>query len=120
MMFFPCVVFGLAADMQIIFSTYKYKPIAFAKMPYPCVRPLMLSLGIISFLLSLITYVFCILVFGGLNRDSDLRTVMFILLMVKAISWSPFLGMEMYDMIFEHVYHDVKFQLNVIKPANSS
>ena len=62
-------MFGLAADLQIIVSTYQYKPIAFAYMPYSCTRPFMLSLGIASFVLSLVTYVFCLMVFGGLNAD---------------------------------------------------
>ena len=44
---------------------------------------------------------------------------MFVLLIIKAIGWSPFLGMELYDTIFEQIYHDVNFQINVIKPANS-
>lgn len=34
---------------------------------------------------------------------------MFVLLIVKAVCWSPFLGMELYDTIFEQIYHDVQF-----------
>jgi len=76
----------------------------------------MLGLGYLSILLSIVTYIFCILVFGQLVSDKSIRTILFILFICKAATWSPFLGMEFYDMIFEHVYHDVQFQLNVIKP----
>ena len=69
MLFLPCVIFGLAADVQIIVSTYKYKPIALSKMPNPTIRPLMLAIGVISLLLSLLSFVFCLLVFGGFNSD---------------------------------------------------
>ena len=78
-------------------------------MPHKCVQPLMLFLGFASLALSIVTYVLCILVFGQFAQDSVSRTTLFILIMVKAGTWSPFLGMEYYDMIFEHLYHDVQF-----------
>ena len=43
---------------------------------------------------------------------------MFACFLAKAITWSPFLGIEMYDTLFEHIYHDVQFQVNVIKPRS--
>lgn len=38
----------------------------------------------------------------------------FICLSVKACAWSPFIAVEYYDTIFEHVYHDVSWMLNPI------
>ena len=76
-------------------------------MPYSWVRPVMLALGVMSLFMSLVSYAFCILVFGG--YDKTLRNVMFAAFIVKAVTWSPFLGMEMYDTIFEQIYHDVNF-----------
>lgn len=64
MMFFPCVAFSLAADVQIIVSTLQYKPIAFAKMPFGWIRPVMLFLGALSLALTVVTFIVCIVVFG--------------------------------------------------------
>jgi hypothetical protein len=36
---------------------------------------------------------------------------------IKAVCWSPFLGWEFYDLIFEHIYLDVQYQLNQIRPG---
>ena len=109
MMFLPCVLFGLAADVQMIVSTFQYRPIAMSKMPNKCIRPLMLGIAFLSLILSLVAFFFCFLVFGGINADEHIRQTMYVLFLIKAISWSPFLGMELYDTVFEQVYHDVQF-----------
>ena len=68
LIFLPCVTFGLAADIQIIVSTCKYKPVAFVDMPYRHTRGFMLVLACLSLAQTVCTYVFCFLVFGGMNE----------------------------------------------------
>ena len=89
-------------------------------MPCRSARPLLLTVGVMSLLMTLIAYIFCILVFGGLNKDPKVREMVFVCFIVKAITLSPFLALEYYDTLFEQIYHDVQFQLNVIKPGTSS
>ena len=79
----------------------------------------MLALGGASLLMSIATCVFCFLIFGHLSEDPNVRKVLYICFIAKALTWSPFLGAEYYDTLFEHVYHDVQYQLNVIKPYTS-
>ena len=67
----------------------------------------MMSLGIASLIMSIVNALFYIFVFGGLANNQDIREWMLISFIVKAITWSPFLGIEMYDMLFENIYHDV-------------
>ena len=105
-------------DIQIIVSTYGYKPVAFSKLVHPWARSFFLVMGFLSLATTLIAYVFCLLVFGGF--EPSLRGPLFVLFLVKAITWSPFIGLEYYDMLLEQIYHDVQFQLNVIKPYNNS
>ena len=106
-MFFPCVTFGLAADVQIIVSAHGYKPVAFSSMPHRWTRPLVLALGYISLATSILTYVISLVVFGGI--DGSLRRLAFWCFIIKAFTYSPFMGLEFYDTLFEHIYHDVQF-----------
>jgi len=106
-MFLPAVTFGLMIDIQIIVSTYSYKPVAFKDLPYRHTRIFVLIIGYASLILSLVAYVFCLLVFGGLNKDRVIRQSVFVIFIVKGLTWSPFLGMEFYDTLFEQIYHDV-------------
>ena len=116
LVFLPCATFGIAADIQIIASVWKYKPVAFSDLPYKCTRGLLLVIGISTLAVSMVTYGFCLLVFGGLSDDPDIRQWLFIIFIIKAMTWSPFIGLELYDTLFEQIYHDVQFQLNVVKP----
>ena len=108
-MFLPCLTFGLMIDIQIIVSTYRYKPISFRTLPYRNTRVIMLVLGFLTLMMSLTAYVFCLLVFGGLNQNPKMREMVFACFIVKAFTWSPFLAMELYDTLFEQIYHDVQF-----------
>ena len=74
-------------------------------MPYKWIKPFMLSLGVFSLLMSLVSYFLCMMVYSG--SYDDLRPIWFGCLLVKALTWSPFLGIEFYDTIFEHIYYDV-------------
>ena len=62
LLFIPCVTFGLVVDVQIIQSTRKYKPIAFTDLPFRAARGIMLAIGVLSLLMSLASYTFCIFV----------------------------------------------------------
>ena len=97
----PCVTFCISVDFQIILSTYRYRPVAFTKPPYKCSRYLMLTLGCFSLLMSLLAYIFCFMVFGGLDNNTDMRVLVFCFLIIKALSWSPFTALEVYDTLFE-------------------
>ena len=119
LIFLPCVLFGIAADVQIIVSTHTYKPIAFTGMPFRGARFCLLAIGAVSLVVSVAVITISFLVFGGISHDPNLRRVCFIAFMIKALTWSPFLALEFYDTLFEQIYHDVMFQLNVIKPYNS-
>ena len=120
LIFLPCICFGFMVDIQIIVSTFNYKPIAFEKLPFQHARTLMLVVAFITLFMSIITFAFCLLVFGGINSDPDVRTMAFVCIFVKGMTWSPYLGHELYDTVFEQIYHDVQFQLNVIKPGGSN
>lgn len=39
------------------------------------------------------------------------------MMMLKAFTWSPFIGWEYYDLLFEHLYMDTQYQLNQIRPG---
>ena len=90
-------------------SVKQYQPISFNAMPYRCVKPFLIIIGIISFLMSIISYVFCIYVFGGYATGQQARSMMFTAFIAKSVCWAPFCGMEFYDTFFEQIYHDVKF-----------
>ena len=75
-------------------------------------------LAYLSLVTTILTYVFCIIVFGDVNDNATTRKWCFSIFIIKAIIWSPYVGLEYYDMCFEHLYHDVQFQLNVVKPYN--
>ena len=109
LVFFPCVTFGLAADVQIIVSAHEYKPVAFSAMPHRWTRPLVLTLGYVSLLTSILTYVICLVVFGGIDSAESLRRLVFWCFIIKAFTYSPFMGLEFYDTLFEQIYHDVQF-----------
>ena len=81
---------------------------AFSARPYECTRYFMLILGILSLVMSLVAYAFCLLVFGGLDDRRDMRTYVFGSFIVKAFTWSPFLAIEFYDTLFEQIYCEVQ------------
>ena len=105
--FLPTAIFFIAADVQILIETYKYKPVAFSKMPFRFTHKFMIMLAYFSLLITILSYIFCIIVFGAINPSPALRKWCFTLFIIKAIAWSPFVGLEYYDMCFEHLYHDV-------------
>ena len=99
LMFLPAIFCGLMVDIQVIFSTYKYKPVAFSKLVHPWARTVYLIIGFVSLASTLISFTFCIVVFGGFN--TSLRVVVFVAFIVKAVCWSPIIGLEYYDTVLE-------------------
>ena len=79
----------------------------------------MLVIGTVSLLVSIMSYIFCIYVFGGLSTGPQARKMVFASFICKSVCWAPFVGIEYYDTFFEQIYHDVKFQLNVVRPDGS-
>ena len=73
-------------------------------MPFKGARIIMMSIGIASLIMSIVNAFFYIFVFGGLANNQDIREWMLISFIAKAVTWSPFLGIEMYDMLFENIY----------------
>lgn len=73
LVFLPLVFFCLAADAQVIMETHKYKPVAFSGMPYRYTHTLMKALSYFSMVLTVLTYIFCLLVFGDINTSDKLR-----------------------------------------------
>lgn len=69
----------------------------------------MLVLAFLSLAQTICTYAFCFLVFGGLSDDPKFRHWVYASFIAKALTWSPYLGMELYDTLFEQIYYDVKF-----------
>ena len=79
----------------------------------------MLVIGTVSLLVSIMSYIFCIYVFGGFATGPQARKMVFASFICKSVCWAPFVGIEYYDTFFEQIYHDVKFQLNVVRPDGS-
>lgn len=75
-------------------------------------RIFMLIVGTFSLLMTVALILFSFLAFTPIVNVPKFLQVFFICLCVKAITWSPFIGMEFYDIIFEHLYHDVSWMLN--------
>lgn len=99
-MFLPFLTFGLTVDLQIIVSTLRYKPVAFSDMPYAWLRPTLLALGITTLLLSIVSYIICFMMYG-LDKGAQYGPTLFVLFLLKGLTWSPFTGMELYDTLFE-------------------
>ena len=76
----------------------------------------MMVIGVLSLAMDIVCYLCCIVVFGGLSNTEKTKGILFSCFVIKSVLWSPFVGMEYYDTFFEQIYHDVKFQLNVIRP----
>lgn len=101
LMFSPCLIFGLMVDLQILESIIRYEPVAFSEIPHRAIKPILISLGLISLITSLLSIILAIFVFGNLTSEPTWRKTIFSTLMFKAITWSPFFGIELYDTFFE-------------------
>jgi hypothetical protein len=117
-MFIPCMVFGLLCDVEILVQTFRYKPTAFKHTITYC-KQLLLVVGFASLVMSTVLIVFSFLAFTPVITPSFFLQWFFICLIMKAVCWSPFIAIEMYDTVFENIYIDVNFQLNPIKPKKA-
>ena len=73
LIFFPSVVFVIMVDAQILYSIKKYEPVAFNDVPYRWSKPMMLFIATISLMMTVVCYIFCIIVFGGLSNNTHTR-----------------------------------------------
>lgn len=119
MLFIPAMVFGLLCDVEIIVQVFRYQPIAFKETPRFC-REILLVTSILSFLMSGALILFSFLAFTPVISPVQFLKIFFSCLVIKAVTWSPFIALEIYDTIFENVYFDVQWQLNPIEPGKAS
>ena len=92
-----------------------YKPKSFIDLPYKHIRSIALFVAYGSLIASIIAIVLSYLTFAALAYK-NLEWV-YIMMLIKAVTWSPFVGWEYYDLIFEHLYMDTQYQLNQIRPG---
>ena len=78
-------------------------------MPFTWLKQFMIGLAITNLAMTVLCYIFCIIVFGGINNSHEMRRLCFAFLSIKAALMTPFIGLEYYDTMFEHIYHDVQF-----------
>jgi hypothetical protein len=118
-MFVPSMAFCILIDTEILIQCYQYKPVAFTKPPKYSIQILM-AIGIVSLAVSAVLFFFSFLAFTPLVTPPQMLLWFFVTLMVKAVAWSPFIALELYDTVFENIYYDVNFQNNPIKPQTKA
>ena len=106
LLFIPAMVFGLLCDIKCTVQSWLYKPIAF-KQPIPYTREALVAIGLVSFLCSVMLILFSFLAFTPLVTPLQFLEWFFVFLITKGICWSPFIANELYDTLFENIYHDV-------------
>ena len=100
------MVFGLLCDIECIIQCFIYKPTAF-KHPLPNCLRLLAGIGIVSLVMSAFLIIFSYLAFTPLVSPQQFLTWFFYCLDIKAVTWSPFIALEYYDLLFENIYFDV-------------
>jgi len=105
-MFAPAFVFILITDMHVLLQTVYFKPIAYEPMPRFITWSMNL-LSVINLLSTVSCYLFAIL---AIASTSDKLQAIRICFIIKIVCWSPFLAVEFYDTVFEHLYFDVAYQ----------
>jgi len=63
--------------------------------------------GFGSLVMSVLLIIFSFLAFTPVLTPFWFLEWFFICLMMKAVCWSPFISIEIYDTIFENIYYDV-------------
>ena len=99
-------MFGLLCDIECIFQIVTYQPVAFKKGLAWCLR-LLLLISVISLLISALLIIFSYLAFAQSDNPQFLSGF-FYCLYFKAVAWSPFIALEYYDLLFQHIYFDVQ------------
>jgi hypothetical protein len=112
------MIFGALIDIECLVQVQKYKPVSF-KSVVPYCREILFIIGIVSFVITLVTIAYSFLAFTTVVEYGVFLHIFYDCIAVKAICWAPFLAFEYYDTIFENIYVDVRFQLNPIKPIQA-
>jgi hypothetical protein len=94
----PITSFIALVDIHSIIQTAKHKPVAYDDPP-KAIRTFIVILSYVS----LIMTITCLVV-ACVKND-----LLHIFLILKSLCWSPFIALEYYDTIFEHLYYDVAF-----------
>lgn len=76
-------------------------------------------MGLVSLAMSISLIVISFITFTKLVTPKRFLQIFYDCLLIKAICWSPFVANEYFDTLFEHIYLDVQFQLNPIKPQSA-
>jgi len=105
LMFLPTFTFIAIMDLHVFFKTVYHQPIAYEPMP-GFVRWALNCLAGASFLSTVACYLFAILAISSTSSKLQLVGICFI---IKIACWSPFLAVEFYDTVFEHLYYDVAY-----------
>ena len=113
------MAFCVLIDVEILIQCYKYKPVAFTKPPRYSISILMF-VGFVSLAVSAVLFCFSFLAFTPLVSPPEMLKWFFVTLMIKAITWSPFIALELFDTVFENIYYDVNFHNNPIKPQTKA
>ena len=103
LLFMPFIVLCIFLDLQFAMQVQNYKPKSFVSIPYKHVRSLGLLIAYVSLIASIIAIVLSYLTFVELVLTPGWILSMMTL---KAFTWSPFIGWEYYDLLFEHLYMD--------------
>lgn len=111
------MLFFVLADVEIFVQLHRYKPVAFQK-PLDYCKEVCYALAVVNLLSTVLAILFSFLAFTAAKQITYAK-VFYDCLIFKALFASPFLAMEFYDLIFENVYIDVKFQLNPLKPITN-
>ena len=114
LVFIPSMVFGLLVDIEILVQCFTHKPTVFNTEPQGP-RRVLLFIGVASLVASVSLILFSFLAFTPLVTPKQFLRWFFYCLIFKAVCWSPFIGLEYYDLIFENIYTDVKHQINPVK-----
>ena len=56
--------------------------------------------NITTLVLSIASYIICFMMYG-LDKGAQYGPTLFVLFLLKGLTWSPFTGMELYDTLFE-------------------
>jgi hypothetical protein len=82
-----------------------YKPIAFVDIPYKFVRWIGIMFATVSFVTTIAAIVLSFMTFAHAIPEVPLIWI-YDVFIIKAITWSPFIGWEYYELFFEHLYYD--------------
>lgn len=116
LMFTPTMIMALGIDFQFTQQVRNYKPIAFVGLPHEVCRWIGGTFALVSFLTTIAAIVLSFMTFAHQIPEVPYIWI-YDVFIIKSITWSPFIGWEYYELLFEHLYYDTQYQLNQIRPG---